>query len=42
MANTLLSPSLAIAPLIGGFLVDRFSFSHLFGASASMAILALV
>jgi hypothetical protein len=42
MANTVLSPSLAIAPLIGGLPVDRLSFSHLFGTTASIAALALV
>jgi MFS family permease len=42
MANTLLSPSLAVAPLIGGFLVDRFSFLHLFGVTGGLALLALV
>jgi predicted MFS family arabinose efflux permease len=42
MANTLLSPLLAITPLIGGFLVDRLSFSHLFGVTAGIALLALL
>jgi MFS family permease len=42
MANTLLSPVFAAAPLIGGLLVDRLSFAHLFGVTAGVAALALV
>jgi predicted MFS family arabinose efflux permease len=38
----ILEPPPPVAPLIGGFLVDRFSFLHLFGVTGGLALLALV
>lgn len=42
LSNTLLSPVLAVAPLIGGMLVDRASYSALFAVDLTIVILSIV
>jgi MFS family permease len=42
VSNTLLSPVLAASPLIGGMLVDKFSFMTLFTVNLVISIAALM
>lgn len=42
MANTLLSPVLAAAPLIGGMLVDSFSYRTLFAVTLSIGAVGIL
>jgi predicted MFS family arabinose efflux permease len=42
VANTLLSPVFAIAPLIGGLLVDNLSYLALFVVNLAVAVVALL
>jgi MFS family permease len=42
IANTILSPVLAVAPLIGGMLVDRISYAALFGVDLAIVVVALL
>lgn len=42
LANTLISPAAILAPLLGGWMADGFSFKHTFAVSAVFALIALV
>ena len=42
MANTLLSPVLAAAPLVGGLLVDQFSYNALFAVTLVIGIAGIM
>lgn len=42
LANTLIAPSTILAPLIGGWIADGFSFKHTFAVSTVFALIALV
>ncbi len=42
ISNTLLSPVMAAAPLIGGLLVDNFSYAALFSVNLSVAFISLI
>ena len=41
VANTLLAPVFAVAPLIGGMLVDNLSYLTLFSVNLFVALIAL-
>jgi len=42
LANTLIAPSTILAPLIGGWIADGFSFQHTFAVSTVFALIALL
>ncbi len=42
LANTLIAPAAILAPLLGGWIADGFSFKHTFAISATFAMIALV
>lgn len=42
LANTLIAPSTILAPLIGGWIADGFSFQHTFAASTIFALISLL
>ena len=42
LSNTLISPVLAVAPLVGGMLVDRISYSALFAVDLVIVIVAVI
>lgn len=42
LANTLIAPSTILAPLLGGWIADGFTFQHTFAVSAAFALVALL
>ncbi|MHB0966700.1 MAG: MFS transporter, partial [Bellilinea sp.] len=41
LSNTLIAPAAVLAPLLGGWIADGFSYRHTFAASAALALVSL-